>query len=99
MKCLPEPPFARLRVLVHGRVQGVNFRSFVYTHARALHLTGYVRNLEDGRTVQVVSEGQRADLEQLLEHLREGPRGARVDGVDVRWGEANGSYRDFSLTH
>ncbi len=88
---------ARLRAVVRGRVQGVNFRQFVITRARFLGLTGYARNLPDGRSVEVVAEGERAGLEQLLEYLREGPRMSRVDAVDVEWGEASGRYRDFGI--
>jgi acylphosphatase len=86
-----------LRALVHGRVQGVNFRQVVYTRARFLRLTGYVRNVEDGQTVEVVAEGLRADLDQLLEHLREGPRSARVEAIDLEWGEATELWTDFGL--
>jgi len=94
---LTEPTTNHLRAIVRGHVQGVNFRSFVYTRARALRLTGYVRNLEDGRTLEVLAEGLRTDLEQLLEHLREGPRSARVDGVEAEWGEAKGAYSGFGI--
>ncbi len=88
---------AALHAVVRGRVQGVNFRSFVYARARTLRLTGYVRNMPDGRAVEVVSEGQRADLEQLLAFVREGPRSARVEAVDVGWGEASGGYQGFGV--
>jgi len=86
-----------LRALVRGRVQGVNFRQFVYTRARFLQLTGYVTNLDDGQTVEVVAEGLRADLEQLLEYLRDGPRSARVEAIDMEWGEATERWTDFGF--
>jgi acylphosphatase len=86
-----------LRAVVRGRVQGVNFRDFVCTRARFLRLNGYVRNLADGRSVEVVAEGERTDLEQLLEYLHEGPGTALVHGVDVEWGEASGRYQDFGI--
>jgi len=88
---------ASLRALVRGRVKGVNFRQFVYTRARFLRLTGYFSNLDDGQTVEVVAEGLRADLEQLLEYLREGPRSARVGAIDVEWGDATGRWTDFGF--
>lgn len=88
---------ASLKALVRGHVQGVNFRQFVHTRARFLRLTGYVSNLDDGRTVEVVAEGPRADLEQLLEYLHEGPRSARVDSVDVEWGEATERWTEFGF--
>ncbi len=90
---------AALHAIVRGRVQGVNFRQFVYTRARFLGVRGYVRNLSDGRSVEVLAEGPREALEQLLEHLREGPRMARVDAVDATWREATGAYQDFDITY
>lgn len=86
-----------LHALVRGYVQGVNFRQFVYTRARSLKLTGNVSNLDDGATVEVIAEGPRHDLERLLDHLREGPRSARVDEVDVRWGKATERWADFEI--
>lgn len=86
-----------LRAFVRGSVQGVNFRQFVHTRARFLKLTGYVSNLADGQMVEVVAEGLRADLEQLLEYLREGPRSARVEAIDVEWGEATERWTDFGF--
>jgi acylphosphatase len=58
---------------------------------------GYVRNLPDGRSVEVVAEGQRDDLEQLLEFLRSGPPAARVEQVDVEWGEATDRFQRFVI--
>lgn len=86
-----------LRAVVRGRVQGVGFREFVLNRARFLAVSGYVRNLPDGRSLEVVAEGSRSELEQLLEYLREGPRLARVDAVDVDWGEPTGAYEGFGV--
>ena len=86
-----------VHAFVHGDVQGVNFRQFVYTRAQFLKLTGYVGNLADGQTVEVVADGLRTDLEQLIEYLHEGPRSARVDSVDVAWGEATERWTDFGF--
>jgi len=95
----PESPLATvaLHATVRGRVQGVNFRDFVYRRAISLGLTGYVHNLPDMRSVEVVAEGQRERLELLLAHLREGPQRARVDSVEVQWGEASGQYTQFRV--
>ena len=87
-----------LHAIIRGRVQGVNFRDFVYARAVSLGLTGYVRNLPDMRSVEVVAEGQRERLKRLVEHLRQGPRGARVDSVDVQWDEASGQHARFRVT-
>lgn len=88
----------RLEAVVRGRVQGVGFRDFVYARARSLGLTGYVRNARrDHRAVEVVAEGLREALQRLVDRLWEGPRGSRVDNVEVRWGEAKGEFGEFHL--
>ncbi|TMB98424.1 MAG: acylphosphatase [Chloroflexi bacterium] len=88
---------ASLHAIVRGRVQGVGFRDFVYTRARTLHLTGYVRNLADGGSIEVRAEGSRPALESLLEHVNRGPRSAIVRSVDAEWGEATGRYAHFDV--
>ena len=80
---------ARLHVTVHGRVQGVGFRYWVVEQAQRLDLTGWVRNLP-GREVEVLAEGERVDLEQLLERLKDGPLMARVTDVDADWSDYRG---------
>lgn len=88
---------AGLQAVVHGLVQGVNFRSFVVRHATALGLTGYVRNVLLDGTVEVVAEGEREKLEELLRHLHQGPRMARVERVDVTWSEFSGDFSGFDV--
>jgi acylphosphatase len=89
---------ASLHAFVRGRVQGVLFRSFAERHARRLGLVGYARNLFDGR-VEVVAEGEKAALEEFLRQLHLGPPGARVEGVEVEWGEAEERFKDFTIRY
>ena len=91
------PDLASLSVIVHGLVQGVYFRYFVLRHARELGLTGYVRNLPKGTSVEVQAEGARELLEQLLRHLEVGPRGARVEKVEVSWSEYKAAFPNFEI--
>ncbi|MER3502165.1 MAG: hypothetical protein IMHGJWDQ_001369 [Candidatus Fervidibacter sp.] len=87
----------RLRAIVKGIVQGVGFRYFtVYEAQRIGSITGYVRNLRDGN-VEVVAEGERTKLEQLLARLRKGPRGAHVTEVEVFWEQPTGEFTNFSI--
>ena len=72
----------RRRVAVRGHVQGVFFRETTRRRAQAEGLSGWVRNQPDG-TVEAVFEGEREPVERLVAFMREGPRGARVDWVDV----------------
>jgi acylphosphatase len=72
---------AAKRYFVRGRVQGVGFRYFVERVAAELKLTGYTRNLEDGR-VEVYAAGSPANLAELSQRLWKGPRFADVRGVE-----------------
>lgn len=78
---IDKPVLAR-RFLVRGRVQGVGFRWFVEREAHMLGIAGWVRNNHDG-SVEVLAQGTREQLSGLHSRLREGPRAARVDAVDV----------------
>src|SRR6201987_4953949 len=73
--------FAR-RFVVRGRVQGVGFRWFVEREAHILGIAGWVRNNHDG-SVEVLAQGTREQLSGLHSRLRDGPRAARVDTIEV----------------
>jgi acylphosphatase len=72
----------RRGVIVHGQVQGVFFRETARRRAQTAGVTGWIANRPDG-TVEGVFEGDRDAVERLVDFCREGPRGARVDWVDV----------------
>lgn len=89
---------ARFHGIVSGRVQGVAYRYFAQRWAGALSLSGWVRNLPDGR-VEVLAEGEKEVLEVFTERLREGPRMAVVDDLELSWeapaGESGGFRIEF----
>ncbi len=89
---------ARLRAIIHGRVQGVFFRDFTRTHAMRLSLLGYVRNLWNG-SVEVVAEGDREALESLLKQLHIGPSSAWVEKIDLGWSEPSGEFSSFEVRY
>ena len=68
---------------VRGRVQGVGFRMDAAAAAARLGVAGTVRNLWDG-TVEADVEGPPDAVESMLEHLRQGPSSAQVEGIDIR---------------
>jgi acylphosphatase len=70
------------RFLISGRVQGVGFRWFARETADREGVHGWVRNLPDGR-VEALAEGDAEALERFERSLRHGPRGARVDDIEV----------------
>ena len=85
----------RLTALVNGAVQGVGYRNWVQRHARDLNLSGYAENLSDGR-VEVIAEGNEANLKRLLHWLKQGPPHARVKGVETQYSESTG-LSDFHV--
>jgi len=87
----------RVRVLAGGRVQGVAYRFYAEKYAGLLGITGWVRNLPDGR-VEVLAEGSAGSVETFLDRLREGPSLARIETFDVRREPPKGEFRDFRVT-
>jgi acylphosphatase len=85
----------RRRVLVSGRVQGVFYRASTAREARGLGVSGWVRNLDDGR-VEAAIEGEAEAVERLIEWMRRGPPFARVDGVELEIQEPRGDADDFT---
>ena len=90
---------ASIQAVAYGRVQGVFFRDFVFMRAIELGLTGYVRNLPDGRAIEVNVEGERKQLEGLIGYLKVGPPTARVVKVITNWSEYSGNYSRFSVRY
>ncbi|OQX64661.1 MAG: hypothetical protein B5M51_03025 [Anaerolinea sp. 4484_236] len=89
-------PEARLHIRVTGRVQGVGFRSFVAQNAKALDLTGWVRNV--GRDqVETVAEGRRENLEKFTQTVRMGPSVSDVREMDKEWEEPLGEFEIFKV--
>ena len=88
--------FARLRAVAYGLVQGVGFRYYIHARARTLDVTGFVRNLPDG-SVELVAEGQRPALEELLRAMQRGPLGARVTNVTAEWLPYTGQFQRFDI--
>uniref|UniRef100_A0A7V4LD89 Acylphosphatase n=1 Tax=Desulfobacca acetoxidans TaxID=60893 RepID=A0A7V4LD89_9BACT len=87
-----------LSIHITGIVQGVGFRPFVYNLAQRHHLTGWVRNLPDGR-VAAVFEGNREQLKAMLAWCRQGPPYAHVDEVVEDWQPYQGEFADFTIRY
>ncbi len=93
---MPREDVQRLHVFVRGQVQGVGFRHFTMRTAGNLGLQGWVRNLRDGR-VEIVAEGKRSRLEELLQDVKRGPVSARVEGVQEEWRKAQNDFTGFKV--
>ena len=87
----------RAHIWVKGRVQGVGFRAHVEYHARKIGgLTGWVRNVGYD-TVEAIAEGQRANVDRLIEIMKQGPAGARVDESKIEWEGPTGEFERFGM--
>jgi acylphosphatase len=85
------PPPSRLRLQIHGRVQGVFFRDSVRRSAAEHSVNGWVENLPDG-SVEAVLEGEPGAVRAVAAFCRQGPAHARVDRVDEREEPAQGLH-------
>jgi acylphosphatase len=90
----PDADTRRLHALVSGRVQGVGYRWRTVEEATRLALTGWVRNLPDGR-VEILAEGRQSELESLLRWARSGPPASRVDDLQFRFEAATREFTRF----
>ena len=90
---------AAFKAVVHGKVQGVYFRLSTLRKANAVGVTGTVRNLRNGTSVEVVAEGEEDILRKLAEYLESGPPGARVNKLDIEWTDYTGTYRTFDIVN
>jgi acylphosphatase len=87
---------ARAHAYVSGRVQGVFFRNTVADLAGSLGVVGWVRNLSDGR-LEALLEGDKANVDKVVEFCRRGPPGAYVRQLDIHWEEWRGEFTDFKI--
>lgn len=79
----------RVHVLYEGRVQGVGFRYSTKMVARGFEVSGWVRNLADGR-VEMAAEGARQEIDDFLEAIRESHLGGLIHHEEATWGAAEG---------
>jgi acylphosphatase len=89
---------SRAHLFIEGMVQGVFYRAFTRNVAAKLGLSGWVRNLADGR-VEAVFEGSRELIEQAVRECRRGPAGSYVSNIDLDWEPYNGSERGFAIRY
>jgi acylphosphatase len=86
----------RAHVWVSGLVQGVFFRSEMKWEAQICKVTGWVRNLEDGR-VEAVLEGETENVDRVIKFCHVGPSGAHVTDVEIKWEDYAGKFGEFQI--
>ena len=89
----------RLHAVASGRVQGVGYRASILRGVAAVHgVTGYVKNLVDGR-VEIVAEGTDAQLREVISVAKAGSGWSDVSELDVSYGEPTGEFLEFTITY
>ena len=86
----------RAHIFLTGMVQGVSFRSSTRTHAKMKGVSGWIRNLSDGR-VESIMEGDKESVESLIEFCKQGPKGSNVDDIRIEWEKPRGDFGGFDI--
>jgi len=87
-----------IRANIIGKVQMVMFRDFIQRKARSFDLKGIVRNVDSG-SVEVIAQGDRDNLEKLIEYVHKGPLLAQVIRVDTLWREPSENFNGFTIQY
>ena len=86
----------RVHLLIDGEVQGVGFRAFIKRKALQKQVTGSIRNLENGK-VEVIIQGNKEEINSMIEICKKGPPWARVSNVDIDWNDKIEDYKEFRI--
>jgi acylphosphatase len=95
-KDLGKDLFIQTSVKVHGRVQGVGFRMFVFVEAKKLGLLGWVKNCPDG-SVETLYQGPKDLVDQMIEKTKRGPSLAQVQSIEISQDPDSSRFPDFSI--
>ena len=88
----------RVHIWISGKVQGVFFRSRTVAKAYRLRVTGWVKNLPDGR-VEAVFEGEEEAVQDIISFCKKGPLGALVQKIKIKQEAYIGEYKGFTITY
>ena len=88
----------RVHVFYAGRVQGVGFRATAGETARHVRVSGWVKNLRDGR-VELVAEGEEKSLAKFLNELRSGPMHNFIQNIEITWEMSLEELKDFDIRY
>lgn len=88
----------KAHVIVTGRVQGVYFRGNTRDEAKKQGVNGGIRNLPDGR-VEAIFEGEKEDVDKLIDFVSKGPSHAKVTDLEVDWRDYKGEFTDFRICY
>ncbi len=88
----------RVRLFVKGKVQGVFFRQALKVMAKKHNLSGWVKNLQNGR-VETLLEGEDMDVSTVVEWCHAGPANARVEDIEIKNEKFKGEFSKFEVLY
>ena len=88
----------KAHIIVSGRVQGVYFRGNTRKEAQKHDVSGWVQNLPNGR-VEAILEGEKENVDKLIEIVKKGPSHAYVTNLEIEWLEYTGEFKDFQIRY
>jgi acylphosphatase len=86
----------RVRVIISGNVQGVFFRSFIKSNARMFNISGWVKNVSNGK-VEAVFRGEEYEVNKIIELCKQGPPGSDVKNVEVKEDRSKEQTEGFDI--
>jgi acylphosphatase len=90
---------ARVTATVYGKVQGVYYRAFASRAAKSLGVRGYTRNLPRHDAVEIVAEGEKRKLEELVKQIGVGSPESLVNRTEVKWSQYTGEFPNFEIRY
>ncbi|MDF1577751.1 MAG: acylphosphatase [Desulfurivibrionaceae bacterium] len=87
----------RANIIVRGTVQGVFFRDYTKAEALKLGLSGWVRNLKDGKSVETVIEGELENFKRMIKWLKSGSPGSKVTDIEIKEERPTGDKAPFNI--
>ena len=88
----------RIHIFITGRVQGVFFRQSTRVMAIKNNVTGWIRNLDDGR-VEIVAEGEESNIDALIDWCKTGPANSRVDEFELVEENSTDEFKNFEVRY
>jgi acylphosphatase len=88
----------RAHLWISGLVQGVFFRARAEEQASSKGLTGWVKNLPDGK-VEILFEGPDKAVDEMVKWCHRGPRGALVKAIEIKWENSTGEFANFQIRY
>ena len=89
---------SRIHIFVSGKVQGVFFRENTRKKAAEFGLSGFVRNLPNGK-VEAVFEGDKEKIEKIIQWIKKGPETAQIENIEIDWQNYQEEFINFEITN